>query len=195
MKLRLEHGFSVCIGGVPGVGKTSLLEAHVRGHELRDRHLIGSSIVKAIIAPSSVRELDSWPAARRVAVREAAITKLRDVRRTTPGRLLVDGHFTLRNRTTRTVEPIFTPGDRAFYDALLLLDARAELVESWRSGDTRIREQESLAEIEEHLAAEREEAARLAASMGVPFLVLVVPTLSDRLRALSDFLDTHAQLS
>lgn len=191
---RGSEGFCVCVSGVPGVGKTRLLHTHVTEREPRDRQITGSSIVKGIIAPASVRDLDTWPESRRNEVREASIRRLRRERRETTGRLLIDGHFTLRNRATRAVEPIFTPGDRSFFDALALVDAPIDQILAWRAGDPRDRGRESAEEILAHQVAERAEGQRLAREMGVPYLIITSVELSDRLDALTGFLDAHARL-
>ena len=194
MKTRGPEGFSVCLSGVPGVGKTMLLHAHVTEREPRDRQITGSSVVKGIIAPASVRDLDTWPETKREEVREESIRRLRIQRRETAGRLLVDGHFTLRNRATGVIEPIFTPGDRAFFDAVALIEAPIEQVLAWRQGDTRDRGAETPEQITAHLDAERAEGERLAREMGVPYLIVTVISLPARLDALAAFLDEHAFL-
>jgi adenylate kinase len=194
MTRRAERGFCVCVGGIDGVGKTTLLQAHAREREPRDVQLTGSSIVRGLIAPATVEDFDRWTEARREEVRGAAIAALRTRRGEAVGRLLVDGHFTLRHRVSGRVEPIFTAEDRGFYDALLLVEAPAELVASWRRGDTRARRDESVAGIEEHLVAERMEGRRLASEMGVPFAVITSTVVSDRLRELASFLAAYAAL-
>jgi adenylate kinase len=194
VKARSANGFCACVGGIPGVGKTTLLSAHVREREPRDRAITGSSVIKELIAPATVGVFDVWPEARRAEVREGAVSKLRERRRETVGRLLVDGHFTLRSRISGSIEGIFTPGDRAFYDALVLVEAPAEHVLAWRLADLRNRDAEPLALVEEHLAAERAEGARLSAAMGVPYLVVTARELTARLDQLSVFLDEHASL-
>ena len=194
MKTRGSEGFSVCVSGVPGVGKTMLLQTHVTQRESRDRQITGSSVVKGIIAPASVRDLDTWPEEKRDEVREESIRRLRDQRRDTSGRLLVDGHFTLRNRATGVIEPIFTPGDRSFFDALALIEAPIEQVLAWRQGDTRDRGAETPEQILAHLAAERAEGERLAKEMRVPYLLVTDTSLTDRLDSLAEFLNQHASL-
>lgn len=194
MRRETTAGFCVCVGGIGGVGKTTLLQTHVREREPRDVQLTGSSIVRALIAPASVEDFDRWPEARRDDVREAAIRALRAKRADTAGRLLVDGHFTLRHRVTGDVEPIFTGGDRAFYDALVLVEAPAEAVAAWRRGDSRVRREESLGGIAEHLATERREGEHLARAMGVPFAVISAESMEVRLRELARVLDDHFPL-
>ena len=120
----MRHGFAVCVGGISGVGKTTLLQQHVAG-EPRDQQVTGSSVIRQIIAPDGFEALDRWPPARREQVREESIARLVAMRAACPGRLLIDGHFTLRNRGTGALESVFTPGDRGFYQALVLVDAAA----------------------------------------------------------------------
>ena len=129
---------AICVGGIPGAGKTTLLRAHVE-REMRVTQVTGSSIVKTIIAPSSVHDLDGWAPERRRAVREQSIHELRRIQEKCAGRLLVDGHFTLRNRTTGVLEPIFTPEDKAFFKALVLIHPQPKSVlgQRWRTVDRR----------------------------------------------------------
>jgi len=189
-----RRDFAVCVGGVSGVGKTTLLKAHVDAVEPRDRQLTGSSVVKAVISPATVHELDGWAETDRSAIREEAIRRLDVMRAATPGRLLVDGHFTLRNRHTGAIEAVFTSGDRAFYDALVLLETSAAQVMAWRERDGRDRGKTSIRQIQEEIDAERLEAMRLADAMQVPLLIIGEADAARRLAALGAFLDAHARL-
>lgn len=188
-----SRGFALCISGVPGAGKTTLLRKYVEQSEL-DMHVIGSSIVKAIIAPASVNDLDGWPSGKRDAVRAESIRTLCGLKDQCAGRLLVDGHFTLRNRKSGLLEPIFTAEDKAFFNALILINPTPESVLAQRVDDARSRGCESIESIDEHVEFERQEAQRLACEMGVPLLELVESSLSERLRVMSEFLGRFAPL-
>jgi adenylate kinase len=183
-----KGGVSVCVGGIPDAGKTTLVRAYARSEGSRYRAVAGSDVLKDIISPLTVEEFDKWPVERRIQVREEAITRLTRLRESSPGRLLVDGHFTLRNRSTGMLEPVFTAADCGFYSALVLVDAPGERVLARRIADQAARPVDSIARIEEHLSRERREAARLAERMGVPFLVVNTIRLSDQKRQLADFL-------
>jgi len=183
----IRHGFAVCVGGISGVGKTTLLQHHVAG-EPRDQQVTGSSVIRQIIAPDGFEALDRWPSARREQVREESIARLVAMRAACPGRLLIDGHFTLRNRGTGALESVFTPGDRGFYQALVLVDAAAVQVMAQRTRDETRRRNETDADVEAHLEFERAWAHRLHEEMGVPLLVIADAELERRLTALRAFL-------
>jgi adenylate kinase len=181
-------GLSVCVGGIPDAGKTTLVRAYARSEGSRYRAVAGSDVLKDILSPLTVEDLDKWPVERRIQVREEAIMRLTRLRDGSPGRLLVDGHFTLRNRSTGVIEPVFTAADCGFFDALVLVEADGKRVHARRIADQGGRPVDPIARIEEHLSAERREAARLAERMGVPFLVVNSVRLSDQKRQLADFL-------
>jgi adenylate kinase len=182
-------GYCVCIGGIPGVGKTLLGQSYVRQYGAGDRSLSGSSVLKRLIAPSHVREFDGWAEERRIEVRERAAGYLAEERDRTPGRLLVDGHFTLRNRVTDVIEPVFTPADRTLYAGLALVDGTPEQVVLWRTRASARRAQEPRQSIAQHLAAEHAEGARLAHEMSVPFLVIDSGDLPEWIHQLREFLN------
>ncbi|WP_406663951.1 AAA family ATPase [Gallaecimonas sp. GXIMD1310] len=189
----LFRSVAICVGGVPGAGKTTLLRAHVEW-EMRDMQVTGSSIVKSIIAPASVNDLDSWDPERRQAVREQSIQELRRIQSQCQGRLLVDGHFTLRNRTTGVLEPIFTPEDKEFFQALVIIHPQPEAVIAQRENDGRARGNESIDDISAHLEVELREGRWLAREMGVPLLELAECELPLRLHAMTKFLNKIAPL-
>jgi len=183
----MRRGFAVCVGGISGVGKTTLLQRHV-ADDPRDQQVTGSSVIRQIIAPDGFEALDRWPSARREQVREESIARLVAMRAACPGRLLIDGHFTLRNRGTGALEPVFTPGDRGFYQALVLVDSAVAQVTAQRTRDETRRRSETDAEVEAHLEFERAWAHRLHDQMGVPLLVIADADIERRLTVLRSFL-------
>lgn len=179
---------AVCVGGVPGVGKTTLLRRLVREVEPLDTVVTGSSVLRQVIAPATFNDFDGWPEARRVAAREDSIRRLSIQGRETRGRLLVDGHYTLRNRATGALTPVFTPADRAFYGALLLVDGTVEEVLAWRRRDPKDRGSEDPEEVRAHLLTERVEWLRLATEMEVPHLTIPADDQARGVQMLSVFL-------
>lgn len=186
---RFIRPFAVCVCGVPGVGKTTLISAHVGGDRAGpDRQLSGSSVIREVIAPHSVRDFDGWPVEARTTVRHEAIRRLQALRDALPRALLVDGHFTLRNARSGAIEPVFTAEDRRFYDALVHIDATAEAIYCWRAADPRDRGATTLELLEEELLAERNAAAEIASEMRVPLLTIETAEPISRLTQLRKFL-------
>lgn len=180
--------WAVGVFGVTGIGKSTLLDAHV-ARTPSDRHVGGSSVVKAIIAPHTVWELDSWSIERQEAVRCESIRRLRVMRDETTRHLLVAGHFSLRNRTTGVLEAILTREDHAFFDALVHIDATPEVVAAQTARDSRQRHAQDLESVAAHLAFERVLADATARQMGVPIIRIDAQSLDERLAQLADFLD------
>lgn len=179
---------AICVAGVPGVGKTKTLSMLV-GRRPNAEHLTGSSVLRCVIAPATTQEFDQWPAQRRDHARGLAIERLCQLRAACAGLLLVDGHFSLRERGTGRLHRVFTRADIDFYDALVLLDAPTEQILDWRGGDSRARTPESPGEIEAHRQFERAQALELADAMSVPFVIIEELTLDDRIAAMNSFLD------
>lgn len=183
-------GVAVCVVGVPGIGKSTLLHSYAGARPEAARHVVGSSIVKAVIAPATVRDLDGYAPERQESVRAEAIRRLGGIRRGFPGALLVDGHITLRNRVSRSVELVFTQADERFYDALVLLHGDATVVHAQRGRDERVREAESIDAIALHIDVERELARQVAARTRVPYVEIDASELVDRESKLEAFVST-----
>ena len=182
------RGFSVGVGGIPGVGKSHLIQTFATSGAKGDAAIAGSAVIKAVIAPLTLREFKDWPEARKLEARIAAIDSLAELRNRTPGTLLVDVHFTLRAPDSPLPHCVFNAADRNFYDALVLIEAPPSTVVRWRESDVRRRDLESLEQVEEHIRVERAEFLRQAALMDVPHLVIDEAALPSRLSALSAFL-------
>lgn len=194
MSARTSRGFAVLVAGVPGVGKTTLLKDHVTNGEARDQAVVGSSVMNEVLAPKTVHDMAGMTDAEQAGVRTQAIRRLSETKRAAVGRLLVDGHFTLRNQNTGALDTTFTEAEAKFYDGLVVVEAPADLVVTWRAGDQRDRGRESASTISQHLVAERAEAVRLAGATGLPLLIIGSVSRADRLLALGKFLRLHAAL-
>lgn len=178
---------AVGVFGVSGIGKSTMLDAHVAACPV-DRHIGGSAVVKAIIAPHSVRDLDTWPEARRTAVRQESIRRLRTELGRTQRCLLVAGHFTLRSRATGQIESILTQKDHEFFDALVHVDGDADSVIAQVRADSRERHGQTVDLVREHLRVERVVAEETALLMGVPLLSIGGGSVAERCDALESFL-------
>lgn len=179
---------ALCLVGVPGVGKSFLARTVAEQHPRLARHCVGSSIVREVIAPEPLARMDFLSDEARVAARAEAVRRLECIRRDASTALLVDGHLVLRNRRTRALERVFGEPDASFFTALVWIDADPEFVESLRAGDDRPRPTESRAELEEHLASEREAATSFVATTGKPLLRIVDRSPDVRARQLLGFL-------
>jgi adenylate kinase len=187
-----RHARTVLVAGVPGVGKTALLSEHVAGRPA-DVCVLGSSIVKRVIAPLTVHDLDRMPAEARERIRVEAVRQLEHFRLDCAGHLLVDGHLTLRNRASGEVEACFTESDRRFFDALVLVDATPEFVATLRERDRRSRGVESVEAIADHLEKERGFAQELARCSRWPYHVVGEAGVIQRCQSLREFLDSVTQ--
>lgn len=181
-------GHALGVFGVPGSGKSTLIQRHAQGHP-HDSGRVGSSFIKAVIAPASVRDMDKWPPARREAARFEAIRRLEEAKAACEGVLLVDGHFTLRNRGTGSLELAINDADKRFYDAIVLLDADVETILRHTGHDTRSRHGQTPDAVAEHLALERQIAQRTAREMGVTHFVIDDADLDARALALAEIVD------
>lgn len=178
---------AVCVVGVPGVGKSTLLAKYAGAHPQHARHVVGSSIVKQVIAPATVRDLDGFSPSEQEAVRAECIRRLTSFRDAFDGLLFVDGHVTLRNRASGRLETVFTPADESFYGAIVLVDADVERVHGQRAADARVRETEVVDGTLAHIETERALARDAARRMGVPFASVDGVTLDERVTQLQRF--------
>lgn len=186
----MARGFAVLIAGVPGTGKTTTAIA-VAAQRPATRHVTGSSVLRSVISPATLAEFDGWAPELRDAARELAIARLVADRASQNGILLVDGHFSLRDRRTHQLHSVFTDADARFYDALVLLDPAAQSVADWRHADVRQRPPEDLSTINAHLEYERNEAMRIARRLQIPFLQIASISLDTRASRISTFLDEN----
>lgn len=164
---RATVGFSVCIGGVPGLGKTALLNAHVTSSEPRD----------------ALADRSAWSLGQLEALRAAC-----------PGRLLVAHGFTRRNTATGGREPAFSEADCNFYDALVLIDGSLTQVLEGLELDPWALSPSERDRMQSDLLYERVEAQRLAVYLGVHLLTVSHSDLGRRLRGLGSFLNHLAPL-
>ena len=179
---------SVGVFGVPGIGKTTLLKAHIKAFPV-DKYIDGSSVIKAIISPSFISELDTWSLQKQNEVRTESIYRLRKMKNTTKRALLVTGHFSLRNRSDKHLKSILTAADHSFFDVLVHLDGKATTILQQTLLNSRKRHDQSLRFVDEHLLYERILAEKTAKIMKVPFLRIVSEAHNERLHQLAKFLE------
>lgn len=172
----------VFVGGIHGVGKT-YLGAPAAKH-LGIRHATASQLIR------EERGLQTWGADKRVAgidENQAALISATARMRADGQRLLLDGHFVLRDTNGSLTEVDVEVFQDLRIGAVLLLTADIDVVldRLHERGD------HSWPESELQLLAQREEAhARLVATeLGLQFKRLVSPTREQFVGVLTDVLD------
>jgi len=155
----------ICLVGVRGVGKTTLIRSVLPALPMVD-YVVGSAILREL-AGSAFEHFDSLPAEVKQRYREDAIRWM-ETRQERIGRhILCDGHTTLLNPSTAQVEQVFTELDCGFFRELILLEAPAEVILQRRRDDTTKRRNMELEVLRAELAGEREVCSRLARAHGM----------------------------
>jgi adenylate kinase len=155
----------ICLVGVRGVGKTSLIRS-VLDRLPKVDYLIGSAILREL-AGVEFAHFDFLSPERKQYHRERAIHFMVQ-RQTEAGRhILCDGHTSLFNPVTSQVEPVFTALDCQFFRELILFEATPELVLERRSQDPSKKRCLDLQIIREELSVERDTCLRVAREHGM----------------------------
>lgn len=151
----------ICLVGVRGVGKTTLIRS------ILDRipgvdYVLGSAVLRELAGAEFAR-FDSLPEPVKQEYRERAIEWMIDRQRRTGLHLLCDGHTTLLSQLGE-VEQVFTERDCRFFRELILLEAEPEVVLSHRRADQSKRRSLDLAIIAAELTGERAACLRIGAA-------------------------------
>lgn len=144
----------VCLVGVRGVGKTTLIRSLLPALPHVD-YIVGSAVLRELAGADFAR-FDHLPPAVKRDYRERAIDWM-EARQRREGRLLLcDGHTSLLDESTGQVGKVFTDRDCAFFRELILLEAPAEVILARRLGDPTKRRSLDPRVIEAELAGEWE---------------------------------------
>ena len=150
----------VCLVGVRGVGKTTLIRSVIE----RLPHVefvVGSAILREL-AGSDFACFDHLPPDVKLGFREAAVEWMENRQAANGKHILCDGHTSLLDESTGRVSAVFTESDCRFFRELILLEAPADMVLMRRRNDLSKRRTLDFALIEEELAGERETSLRIA---------------------------------
>lgn len=172
----------ICLVGVRGVGKTTLIRA-VIGDLPGVDYIVGSAVLRELAGADFAR-FDHLPADVKQRYREDAITWMEQRQRRASKHILCDGHTSLLDESTGTVGPVFTDRDCAFFKELLLLEAPLDVVLERRRRDSSKRRCLVPELVAAELAGERDTSRRLAAQWGMRMHELppgTDPTLRHRL--------------
>jgi adenylate kinase len=170
----------ICLVGVRGVGKTTLIRAVLSQVPDVD-YVVGSAVLRELAGPDFER-FDHLPPVEKQRYREEAIAWM-EARQARVGKhVLCDGHTALLDESTGRVAPVFTERDCGFFRELALLEAPAEVVLARRAGDPSKRRSLDLAIIRDELEGERRACEALAAAWSMTLHRLPAGT-DPRLRA------------
>lgn len=172
----------VFVGGIHGVGKTYL--GVPAAQHLGIRHATASQLIR------EERGLQTWGTDKRVAgidENQAALVSATTRLRAEGQRLLLDGHFVLRDTNGSLAEVDVQVFRDLQIGAVLLLATELDVVH----GRLRERGDHSWSESELRLLADYEEAhaRRVSAELGLPLRHLVSPTRKEFVSALRGALD------
>lgn len=155
----------ICLVGVRGVGKTTLIRAVL--DQLPDvDYVVGSAVLRELAGPEFAR-FDHLPPTVKQRYRENAIEWMETRQARVGKHLLCDGHTALLDESTGRVGPVFTERDCRFFRELVLFEAPAEIVLARREGDPNKRRSLDLAVIRNELEGERRSCEVLAGAWGM----------------------------
>lgn len=172
----------ICLVGVRGVGKTTLIRSVIDQLPGID-YIVGSAVLRELAGAEFAR-FDHLPPETKQRYREDAIRWMEARQASTGKHVLCDGHTSLLDESTGRVAPVFTELDCRFFQELVLLEAPAEVVLERRRKDPSKRRSLDLDVIREELAGERETSRSIARSRGMVLHVLppsTDPTAGHRL--------------
>lgn len=172
----------VCIVGVRGVGKTTLVKSVLPRLPGVD-HVVGSAVLRELAGEAFAR-FDHLPPEVKDGYRRRAIAWMEE-RQAREGRtILCDGHTSLLDESSGRVGAVFTDADCRFFRELVLVEAPLEVILSHRAGDGSKRRSLDPAVIAAEIAGESETAARIASEWGLTLHRLPAitdPKAADRL--------------
>ena len=136
----------ICLVGVRGVGKTTLIRSAV----LRE------------LAGDDFRRFDHLPPAVKERYRQDAITWMEKRQAHHGKHILCDGHTSLLDESTGQVGPVFTERDCRFFRELILIEAPAETILQRRRADSSKRRSLDPAVVAAELRGERQSSQSIA---------------------------------
>jgi len=155
----------ICLVGVRGVGKTTLIRSIIKELPQID-YIVGSAVLREL-AGAEFDHFDRLPLATKERYRKDAIRWM-EARQAEQGKhLLCDGHTTLFNEGMGSSEIVFTQQDCQFFRELILLESPVDLILQQRRGDSSKARSLDPSVISKELAAESDACQRIAALWGM----------------------------
>lgn len=155
----------VCLVGVRGIGKTTLVRAALPRLQHVD-HVVGSAVLRELAGPDFAR-FDHLPAPVKEDYRRRAIGWMEARQQAERRLILCDGHTSLLDESTGRVGPVFTEADCRFFRELILVEGPMEVVLARRANDSAKKRSLDPAVLAAEAAGERETAGRLAEAWGL----------------------------
>ena len=177
----------ICLVGVRGVGKTTLIRSVIDELTWVD-HLVGSTILRGLAGEDFAR-FDHLPPAVKQGYREEAIRWMERRQAREDRCILCDGHTSLLDESTGVVGPVFTELDCRFFRELILLEAPADVVLAHRSADPTKRRSLYPQVIQAEILGERASCQRIAHEWGMALHRLPSSHDPDVGRALKELLE------
>lgn len=177
----------ICLVGVRGVGKTTLIRQVVGEHPQVD-YIVGSAVLREL-AGEAFEQFDHLEPAVKRQFRERAIEWMESRQTCTEKHILCDGHTSLLDESTGRVGPVFTEHDCQFFRELILLEATAASVLEHRRRDSSKRRSLDPAVISAEIDGERSTSRRIAEEWGMLFHTLPFSTDPDAALRLKEILN------
>jgi adenylate kinase len=165
----------VCLVGVRGVGKTTLVRAALPRLPHVD-HIVGSAVLRELAGPDFAR-FDHLPPTVKDHYRQRAIRWMEERQRQERRLVLCDGHTSLLDESTGLVGPVFTQADCLFFRELILVEGPLDVVLERRARDQTKRRSLDPAVLAAEARGERETAVALADAWGLTLRLL--PPITD----------------
>lgn len=170
----------ICLVGVRGVGKTTLIRSVIDRVPHVD-YIVGSAVLRELAGPDFGR-FDHLAPEVKQRYREGAIRWMADRQARVGKHILCDGHTSLLDESAGKIGQVFTEHDCRFFRELVLLEAPPEVVLEHRRNDKTKNRSLNLDVVRAEAAGERETSSRIARESGMTLHVL--PPIGDaRLRA------------
>lgn len=158
----------ICLVGVKGIGKTYLIYSILDKIPNID-FIIGSDVLKILVSDDErdFSLFDNFPEDLKQTYRENTINYMIQRQKEIKKDILVDGHTTLFNPNTDTVQNVFTDMDCRFYSHLILYETSLDNVLNRRREDLSKNRILDPKIIEEEMKMERKNAEKISKKYGI----------------------------
>lgn len=177
----------ICLVGVRGVGKTTLIRRVVAELPNVD-YIVGSAVLREL-AGADFQRFDHLSPEIKQQYRVQAIAWMEARQANTRKHILCDGHTSLLDESSGIVGPVFTERDCQFFRELILLEAPIEAVLEHRRSDTTKRRSLDARIVAAEIDGERVTSREVAAAWGMLYHTLPASRDPDAARRLKEILE------